>query len=121
MFRINTQHRIQHLQQIKYLLFTIAALIVLTLSGGCATVGKPFPTDQVTTIKIGETTQQQIQQTFGEPWRVGVENGHRTWTYGEYIYRLLGDTETTDLVIRFDENGVVKAYNYNSTNPSANP
>ncbi|MDX1694499.1 MAG: outer membrane protein assembly factor BamE [Ketobacteraceae bacterium] len=93
----------------------LMAVLVMLATAGCANVGKEFPTDQVDTITIGKTTIDQVRATFGEPWRVGRENGQKTWTYGKYKYSLFSDTQTTDLVIRFDDKGVVQAYNYNTT------
>lgn len=93
----------------------ILAALAMPMVASCANVGSQFPTDQVSSITIGMTTIDQIRETFGTPWRVGIENGHKTWTYGQYQYSLFSDTQTTDLVIRFDRNGIVQAYNYNTT------
>jgi hypothetical protein len=54
---------------------------------------------------------------FGEPWRTGLEDGQRTWTYGYYKYNLLGASQTRDLVVRFDDAGTVRSYTFNSTYP----
>ena len=62
-----------------------------------------------------------MRELFGTPWRTGVEDGQRTWTYGHYRYALLGTTRTRDLVVRFDENDVVSSYTYNSTDPEDAP
>lgn len=93
----------------------LLALLTLPVVSGCANVGREFPTDEVSSIKIGTTTMEEIRNRFGAPWRVGVENGQKTWTYGKYRYSLFGDAQTTDLVIRFDGKGVVQTYNYNTT------
>ena len=56
------------------LLFTaLAAVIAFSVS--CATVGRDFPVERVPEIKIGETTQSQIREMFGAPWRTGIEDG----------------------------------------------
>jgi hypothetical protein len=60
----------------------------------------------------------EIHQLFGPPWRTGVEDGKQTWSYGHYRYSLLKPSETTDLVIRFDDNNVVTSYTFNATNPN---
>ena len=86
-----------------------------TLLGGCATVGEDFPTYKVEEIKIGETTRDDIQVMFGDPWRTGIEDGKRTWSYGKYRYSLFDDAETTDLVVRFNKDGTVSSYVYNTT------
>jgi len=90
----------------------------LSCATGCATVGHEFPAGQVSTIKIGETTQNDIRATFGNPWRTGIENGLRTWTYGIYEYSLFNDANTEDLLIRFDRNGVVSSFVFNTTKRS---
>jgi SmpA/OmlA family protein len=84
---------------------------------GCLTVGRDFPTDKIGQIAIGHTTRDEVHRMFGEPWRTGIEDGRRTWTYGRYKYKLFGETETRDLVIRFDPNGVVASYTFNSAPP----
>jgi hypothetical protein len=84
---------------------------------GCLTVGEAFPVAPVSRIEIGGTTKQEIQQTFGTPWRTGLEDGQETWTYGHYRYALLGTTRTRDLVVRFDERDVVVSYSFNSSFP----
>lgn len=95
-----------------------AALVVAGLAiglAGCANVGHDFPDQRARDIEIGKTSQQQVREMFGEPWRVGYEDGNRTWTYGKYHYTILGSPSTKDLVIRFDRNNVVKSYTYNTT------
>lgn len=86
----------------------------LSLSG-CATVGNEFPAGRVAEIKLGKTTINEVQAMFGPPWRVGNENGMKTWSYGRYLYRLIGDPSTQDLIIRFDNSGIVRSFNFNTT------
>ena len=95
------------------LIITITMLFI----NGCASVGKPFSTEPVSEIVIGKTTQKNIKSVFGDPWRVGLENGKKTWTYGFYQYSLINKTQTKDLVVRFDDQGLVSSYTFNSTNP----
>ena len=54
---------------------------------------------------------------FGEPWRVGLEDGLETWSYGRYKYRMLSEKDAKDLVVRFTGNNVVESYTFNITNP----
>lgn len=96
------------------ILFGLLAMFVL-FSAGCATVGRDFSVSKVSEIRIGETTQDDIRAMFGSPWRVGIEDGQRTWTYGKYRYRLFGEKIAQDLLIRFDERGVVASYTFNTT------
>lgn len=82
---------------------------------GCFTVGQEFAGSRVPEIKIGQTTKQDITNIFGRPWRTGMEDGHGTWTYGIYKYSLFGAEDNQDLLIRFDNQGVVRSYTFNST------
>ena len=93
-------------------------LSAVLAAAGCANVGRDFPDQRVQDLEIGETTQQEVRRSFGEPWRVGYEDGLRTWTYGKYRYSLVGDSSTKDLVIRFDNANVVKSYSFNTTEHS---
>lgn len=93
----------------------LSLAMVMAAMVGCATVGKDFATHNVDQIQIGETTRADIQEMFGEPWRTGIEDGKRTWTYGKYKWSAFGDAETTDLVVRFNPDGTVSSYVYNTT------
>ena len=44
--------------------------------------------------------------------RTRVEDGFRTYTYGEYSVKM-----SRDLVIRFDDKDVVKSYSFSSSYP----
>ncbi len=96
----------------------IATILIMILLAGCASIGHEFPANQVSTIRIGETTQNDIYTTFGTPWRTGIENGMKTWTYGDYHYSLFSAGSTEDLVIKFDRNGVVASYVFNTSKHS---
>ncbi len=99
------------MQNLKAAIFLVSVLVI----SGCATVGQDFPTHTIDQIQIGETTRAEIQDMFGEPWRTGIEDGKRTWTYGKYRWSAFGDAETTDLVVRFNQDGTVSSYVYNTT------
>jgi len=92
--------------------------MLILLSSGCATVGKDFSVPEVSDITIGKTTQKEIREMFGSPWRIGIEDGQRTWTYGKYSYGLLGSKKAKDLVIRFDNRNVVSSYTFSTTGHS---
>lgn len=92
-----------------------AALLVVLAVPGCASVGQEFPVNRVLDIRIGETTQEAVRSLFGSPWRVGLEDGKRTWTYGKYNWSAFAPTSTQDLVIRFDPQGRVSSYVFNTT------
>ncbi|MDD5157695.1 hypothetical protein [Sulfurimonas sp.] len=93
---------------------SIVAISLLTFSG-CARIGNDFNSHRVEQIKVDETSQSDIVLMFGQPWRKGMENGITMWTYGRYTYRLIGETDTKDLVIKFNKDGKVSSYTFNST------
>ncbi len=95
-------------------LLGLSAILVL-LSSGCATVGQDFPVAGVSEIEIGKTTKDDIRSMFGVPWRTGIEDGQRTWTYGNYSYGLFGEKNAKDLVIRFDDKDFVASYTFSTT------
>jgi len=103
-------------------IFIASLLFVILLFSivSCATVGHEFPVDAVNQIRLGETTKEDINKIFGSPWRTGLDDGNKTWTYGYYKYRLFGETTTRDLVIRFDSNGVVSSYTFNTSDIEGN-
>ncbi|PVY76836.1 SmpA/OmlA family protein [Tamilnaduibacter salinus] len=94
---------------------TRAMMLAPLLLAGCATVGQDFATHKVDRIRIGETTRDEVQSMFGDPWRTGLKDGQRTWTYGKYRWSAFDDSQTTDLVITFDDEGRVASYVYNTT------
>ncbi len=83
---------------------------------GCLSAGKDFNTLMVPQIQLHQTTRAQIEQMFGPPWRTGLEDGRPTWSYGTYKTGL-SDTLSRDLVIRFDPDGTVASYTFNSNFP----
>lgn len=95
----------------------VCLLGTLLLCAGCASVGRPFPVAAVSQIRVGETTREEVRDLFGEPWRTGIEDGKRTWTYAHYRYSLFGGVRTRDLYLRFNDEGVVVSYAFNSTYP----
>ena len=95
--------------------FLIGAFLLAITA--CATVGREFPAEPVLHIQTGKTTQEDIKHTFGLPWRTGLEDGLTTWTYGKYEYSLFRETSTQDLVVRFNKDGIVDSYTFNTTAP----
>jgi outer membrane protein assembly factor BamE (lipoprotein component of BamABCDE complex) len=97
---------------------TAVWLCAAALGTGCITVGEDFRVEPVSRLEIGTTTRQEVRELFGDPWRVGVEDGDPTWTYAHYRYSAFGAEQTKDLVIRFDAAGRVRSYTFNSTDPA---
>lgn len=81
------------------------------------TVGREFPVASVGNIIIGETDREDILRMFGEPWRTGIEDGKKTWTYAHYHYSIFGPERARDLLIRFDQEGNVASYSFNTSYP----
>ena len=96
------------------ILLGLSAILILFFSG-CATIGQDFPASKVSEIETGMTTQDEIRTMFGSPWRIGLEDGQRTWTYGNYSYGLFVEKKAKDLVIRFDDKNVVASYTFSTT------
>jgi hypothetical protein len=96
-------------------LLTVFAALTLA---ACFNVGRHFPHGDIpAALHLGATTQRDVRERLGEPWRTGWEDGMRTWTYGHYRYSLFAPAHTRDLVLRFDADGVLRSYTYNSTEP----
>ena len=92
-------------------------LLCALILAGCASAGKDFDVQMVPQIQLHQTTRTQIEQMFGPPWRTGIEDGRQTWSYGTYQYGLVSDTLSRDLVVRFDADGMVSSYTFNSNYP----
>ena len=99
------------------ILLSITTVIILSISG-CASIGQDFPVSDVALIEIGKTTQKQVSNMFGSPWRTGLESGQKTWTYGSYSYGLFQDKNAKDLVVRFDDRNIVASYTFSTTEHS---
>jgi len=99
--------------------FRIPAALVLisVLTAGCATVGRDFNSTGLSWIFAGQTGKGEILEKLGEPFRVGIDSGDPTWTYGYYRYRVFGESLTKDLVIRFDPEGKVRSFTLNTNFP----
>ena len=92
--------------------FLLMVLLVLVWLG-CASVGKDFDSEKVKDIKNNITTQLNIIDWFGVPFKEGNENGYTMWTYQIDKWNL-GKVESKGLVILFDDKNKVKAYRYES-------
>ncbi len=97
----------------KRLFGLLAGTVMVLALSACGTVGKNFNDEMVKEIKINQTTKTQILDWFGAPFKEGVENGRTMWTYQHDKY-VLGEVQSKDLVVLFDDRGVVKAFRYTS-------
>ncbi|HXT01963.1 MAG TPA: outer membrane protein assembly factor BamE [Elusimicrobiota bacterium] len=100
------------------LVFTAGLALALA---GCMTLGRPFPAERVTSLRVGTTTRDEVRAEFGEPYRTGVEDGDPTWTYLLYRFSAFAPEKTRDLYIRFDAAGKIKSYAFNTNEPDAAP
>lgn len=98
-------------------ILTTIVVFLSTALISCLSAGRKFPVEPVSKIVIGQTTREDIQRMFGDPWSAGIENGMKTWTYGDYHHSLFKEASRTDLVIRFNQDGTVLSYSFNTTDP----
>jgi hypothetical protein len=94
-------------------LVIMAALF--TVFVGCISTGRDFRSSSFSWIRENKTTKDKVLATLGEPFRVGVDSGMTTWTYGYYKYRLGGSSDTKDLVIYFNKDGTVSSYTFSTS------
>ncbi|MGV7220350.1 MAG: outer membrane protein assembly factor BamE domain-containing protein [Nitrospinales bacterium] len=92
--------------------FIMVTIFVISLAG-CGSVGRNFDSSNVQNIKNNVTTQGQIIEWFGEPFKKGQENGRTMWTY-QYDKYSGSNTKSKDLVLLFDKSGKVIAYRHTS-------
>lgn len=92
----------------------LLALVLATLQG-CASLGKDFDQEVVEQLVVDQTKRSQVRELMGDPWRVGKENGLDTWTYGYYKYGVFRTAFAKDLVLKFDQQGVLRSYSFNTT------
>ncbi len=93
----------------------ITGILILSLTMGCGTMGNNFDTSQVRTIQNGVTTQVDVLDRFGPPFKEGVENGRVMWTYQFDVWSLIDTTKSKDLVILFDDRRIVRAHRYTTS------
>ena len=96
---------------------TIFGFATLFFLAGCGTMGKDFNTSQVNNIQNHVTSQSEILENFGTPFKEGIENELVMWTYQFDQYNALGSTSSKDLVILFDKKNIVNSYRFTSTKP----
>ena len=84
---------------------------------GCGTTGKNFNESLHKNIVVGTTTHKEIQAMFGPPFKKGVQNGSKIWTYEYNAYNSLNKDITKDMVIVFTPSGVVKSHQMMTNQP----
>jgi len=101
-----------------YIKVIIAIGIILALGGCGGTVGKNFKISKVENIVTNTTTQMEIKNMFGKPFKTGIQNGQPIWIYEYNRYHLLANGASKDLVIIFGPNGVVQSHQFMSSEPT---
>ena len=95
-----------------------AVFITLFFLPACyGTVGNNFDSSQIKNIQSNVTSQKEIFERFGAPFKKGVENDQTMWTYQFDKWNAVGPAQSKDLVILFDNKNIVKAYRYTTSNP----
>jgi hypothetical protein len=95
----------------------ILLLINLLFVYGCGSTGKNFNESLYKNIISGTTTHKEIQAMFGPPFKKGVQNGSKIWTYEYNAYNSLNKDITKDMVIVFTPSGVVKSHQMMTNQP----
>ncbi|OGS20292.1 MAG: hypothetical protein A3J83_04960 [Elusimicrobia bacterium RIFOXYA2_FULL_40_6] len=101
----------------KNFIFLMFIVCVLGFTG-CITIGRDFQTKSIPSIIIGQTNMNEIMNTYGNPYRKGIDDGDLTWTYLNYKVSAFSGSFTRDLYIKFDKKGIVKNYTYNTNFPN---
>ena len=94
---------------------TVMFLVIFLAS--CGTVGENFDSSKLKSIQNNVTSQEEIFERLGAPFKKGIENGQVMWTYQFDQWSAVGPTHSKDLVILFDKESIVKAYRYTTSNP----
>ena len=98
-------------------MLNIILLVSLLFVYGCGSTGKNFNESLYNNIISGTTTHKEIQAMFGPPFKKGVQNGSKIWTYEYNAYNSLGNDITKDIVVVFTPSGVVKSHQMMTNQP----
>ena len=96
----------------------ISIVAVVLILSGCGNVGKDFNTSKVESIVNGTTTQSDIKKLLGKPFKTGIQNGQPIWVYENHNYSIISKNKSKDLMITFDPVGIVKSYQFMSSDPA---
>ena len=100
----------------KIQLSAIGFLTLFSLTACYGTVGSNFNSSQIKIIQSNVTSQEEILEKFGTPFKKGVENAQTMWTYQFDKWNVFGPAQSKDLVILFNSKNIVKAYRYTTSN-----
>ena len=102
----------------RYTVMTIIIILILVFGGCGGTVGGRFDASKVDNIINGTTTQAEIKNIFGKPFKTGIQNGKPIWVYEHNRYNLLRNETSKDLIIVFGPSGLVQSHQFMSNEPS---
>ncbi|MBA7848828.1 hypothetical protein HV205_31120 [Klebsiella sp. RHBSTW-00465] len=94
----------------------IIIALSLVLLVGCATVGKDFPEQSVSSLQKGVTSEQTILATFGKPAYITSDSdGNKlyTWTYAHATAFSVAKGKA--LVIKINKEGLMDSYTVSAT------
>ena len=94
-----------------------ALLIAVMLFAGCVATGRNFEVSGVKAIQNKLTTRSQVQEMFGLPYMTGIDNASETWIYNYNRIDTSGRTQTKNLYIIFDKEGVVTSHTFSTSFP----
>lgn len=94
-----------------------AVLTALLALAGCVATGGNFDVSRVKGILNKTTTRSQAQEMFGLPYMTGIDNGNETWIYNYNRMDVSGRTQTKNLYIIFDKEGVVISHTFSTSFP----
>jgi len=100
-----------------YIRLVIVVGIIL-MSNGCGTAGKSFDASKVENIVNGATTRSNIKKMFGEPFKIGIQNGQPIWVYENHHYSIIHEETSKDLIIIFSPDGIVQSHQFMSSKPA---
>ena len=91
---------------------------IILMSNGCGTAGKNFDASKVENIVNGATTRSNIKKMFGEPFKIGIQNGQPIWVYENHHYSIIHEETSKDLIIIFSPDGIVQSHQFMSSKPA---
>ncbi len=92
----------------------LGVLLLFLVLSGCVTVGRNFPTAPIASIQRNVTTQREIFNLFGEPFRKGVEGRYETWSYSYQYWEMGQLRQSQDFQVIFNQDGTVNNYSFSS-------
>ena len=95
----------------------IVMFLIIFLASCYGTVGKNFDSSELKSIQNNVTSQEEIFERLGDPFKKGIENGQVMWTYQFDQWNAVGPTHSKALVILFDKENIVEAYRYTTSHP----